>query len=41
MRKQSTLLRCTPENLDRIITQHLVEGRIVEELRIAGPLSPA
>jgi (2Fe-2S) ferredoxin len=30
--------RCTPENLDRIITQHLVEGRIVEDLRIAGPL---
>ena len=31
---------CTPENLDRIIAQHLVEGRIVKELRIAGPLSP-
>jgi len=29
---------CTPENLDRIIAQHLIEGRIVEELRIAGPL---
>lgn len=29
---------CTPENLDRIIAQHLVEGRIVEDLRIAGPL---
>ena len=30
--------RCTPENLDRIIAQHLVEGRIVEELPIAGPI---
>lgn len=29
---------CTPDNLDRIIAQHLVEGRIVEELRISGPL---
>jgi (2Fe-2S) ferredoxin len=29
---------CTPENLDRIIAQHLIDGRIVEELRIAGPL---
>lgn len=29
---------CTPENLDRIIAQHLIDGQIVEELRIAGPL---
>lgn len=29
---------CSPENLDRIIAQHLVEGLIVEDLRIAGPL---
>lgn len=29
--------RCTPGNIDRIIAQHLIEGRIVEELRIAGP----
>jgi (2Fe-2S) ferredoxin len=29
---------CTPENLDRIIAQHLAEGRIVEDLRINGPL---
>jgi len=29
--------RCTPENIDRIIAEHLVEGRIVEDLLIAGP----
>lgn len=32
---------CTPGNIDRIIDQHLIEGRIVEELRIAGPISEA
>jgi len=27
----------TPENLERILEQHIVGGEVVEELRIAGP----
>jgi (2Fe-2S) ferredoxin len=27
----------TPENMDRILDEHIIGGEVVEELRIAGP----
>ena len=30
---------CTPENIERILTHHLIGGRVVEDLKFAGPIS--
>ena len=30
---------CTRENIERILTDHLIEGKVVEELRFAGPIT--
>lgn len=32
---------CSPENIGRIIDEHLIKGVIVEELKFAGPLRPS
>jgi (2Fe-2S) ferredoxin len=29
---------CTPENIERIVTQHLIEGNVVDDLKFAGPM---